>query len=170
MFADNLSFRSHNHSVRPPLPFVLAHTGVIHSSDAVHKPLRERWLEGGRAVREGYERIQRIGQEGKKALLLQNWERLGWLMNENHAIQRGLGGSGPQNEVLIDAAVENGALGAKLAGAGQGGTVIALTLEPDRTVRALRAAGAERILWPRPCVGLMVEATSQHQLIPLLAS
>ncbi len=27
----------------PLLPFVLAHTGVEHSSDAVHKPLRERW-------------------------------------------------------------------------------------------------------------------------------
>ncbi len=28
------------------LPFVLGFTGVRHSSGAVHKPIRERWLEG----------------------------------------------------------------------------------------------------------------------------
>ena len=51
------------------LPFVLAHTGVKHSSDAVHKPLRERWLEGDAAVRQGYEEIARLAREGKKGIV-----------------------------------------------------------------------------------------------------
>ncbi len=113
------------------LPFVLGFTGVQHSSSAVHKPLRERWLEGEPAVVQGYERITELARTGKKALLAEDWPLLGRLMNENHAIQRDLGGSGESNERLIAAALEAGALGAKLAGAGDGGTIIALWPWPD---------------------------------------
>jgi mevalonate kinase len=65
-------------------------------------------------------------------------------MHENHAIQRDLGGSGETNERLIAAALGAGALGAKLAGAGHGGTIIALWPWPDATrlEEALRQAGA----------------------------
>ncbi|MFH1084943.1 MAG: galactokinase family protein [Chloroflexota bacterium] len=148
----------------PELPLVLAHTGVRHSSDAVHKPLRERWLEGDPAVRQGYEDIGKLAREGKKALFLQDWQRLGWLMNENHAIQRDLGGSGEANERLIKVALEHGALGAKLAGAGQGGTIIALHLHPDEMIAALRAAGSDLIFNPYPCRGVCAESAEEAQL------
>jgi len=140
------------------LPMLLAHTGVMHSSDAVHRPLRERWLEGDREVREGYEAITRLAQEGKKALLLHDWERLGRLMNENHAIQRDLGGSGEENERLIKMALDYGAWGAKLAGAGGGGTIIALHPEPDALTAALSAEGVELIFRPRPVPGVCEDA------------
>jgi len=141
----------------PKLPFVLAHTSVEHSSDAVHKPLRERWLEGDPVVRRGYEEITRLAQEGKKALLAQDWPRLGWLMNENHAIQRDLGGSGEANERMIRIALEHGALGAKLAGAGGGGTIIALHLQPEEMIAALRAAGCSAIFYPCITDGVRLE-------------
>jgi galactokinase/mevalonate kinase-like predicted kinase len=126
------------------LPFVLGFTGVQHSSGEVHKPLRERWLEGEPSVVEGYKRITELARMGKKALILGDWPLMGRLMHENHAIQRDLGGSGEANERLIAAALEAGALGAKLAGAGQGGTIIALWPWPDATrlEEALRQAGA----------------------------
>jgi galactokinase/mevalonate kinase-like predicted kinase len=126
------------------LPFVVGFTGVHHSSSAVHKPIRERWLEGEQHVVKNYERMTEIARIGKKALLLQDWPTLGRLMNENHAIQRDLGGSGESNERLIAAALEAGALGAKLAGAGSGGTIIALWPWEDvtRLEESLRAAGA----------------------------
>jgi mevalonate kinase len=47
---------------------------------------------------------------------------------------------------LIEAALEGGALGTKLAGAGGGGTIIALTLDREQTEKALLEAGAEMIL------------------------
>ncbi|MHB1293370.1 MAG: GHMP family kinase ATP-binding protein [Anaerolineae bacterium] len=141
----------------PELPFVLAHTGVTHSSDAVHKPLRERWLEGDPAVRQGYEEIAALTREGKKALLAADWERLGQLMNRNHAVQRDLGGSGDANERFIAVALEHGALGAKLAGAGDGGTIIALHPEPGAMVAALQAAGSERIFRPCVCRGVCLD-------------
>lgn len=139
------------------LPMILAHTGVKRNSGAVHKSLRHRWLEGEPAIVDGYVRIAELGRLGKKALILQDWEELGKLMNENHAIQRDLGGSGESNEILIKAALDSGALGAKLAGAGQGGTVIALTDDPERMANALLRAGAERTFGLRPSEGLISE-------------
>jgi len=141
------------------LPFVLGFTGVQHASGAVHKPLRERWLEGEAAVVEGYKRITEIARMGKKALLLADWTQLGRLMNENHVIQRELGGSGEVNERLISAALEAGALGAKLAGAGHGGTIIALWPWPDATrlEEALHEAGASAIYHLQVAPGAMIE-------------
>ena len=63
-------------------------------------------------------------------------------MNENHRIQDSIADSGEQNNYMIKVAREHGAMGAKLAGAGGGGTIIALTLEPVITQEALLRAGA----------------------------
>lgn len=141
------------------LPFVLGYTGVQHSSGEVHRPIRERWLEGETEVVRAYERITEIARRGKKALLLQDWPSLGDLMNENHAIQRDLGGSGVTNERLIAAALNAGALGAKLAGAGSGGTVIALWpwRDTEPLEKALRRAGASEIFGLEVAPGVTVE-------------
>jgi galactokinase/mevalonate kinase-like predicted kinase len=142
------------------LPFVLAYTGVRHSSGAVHRPLRERWLEGEQLVVNSYKRISEIARAGKKALLMSDWATLGRLMNENHAIQRDLGGSGESNERLIAAALDAGALGAKLAGAGDGGTIIALWPRADASPleAALLAAGASALYRPQVNPGVMFES------------
>jgi len=144
----------------PEFPFLCAHTGIRRHSGQVHKSMRERWEEGEPAVVEGYLRIQRLAALGKRALLDGDWTRLAALMTENHAIQRDLGGSGDSNERLIAAALEGGALAAKLAGAGGGGTIIALTLEPERTAKALEAAGADRLLTPDPSAPGLTVASS----------
>ena len=68
------------------LPFVIAHTGIKHHSGDFHKPLRERWLEGEELVVKGYSDIAHIAREGKKALIKQDWDELGYLMNNNHEI------------------------------------------------------------------------------------
>jgi galactokinase/mevalonate kinase-like predicted kinase len=143
----------------PQLPFLLGFTGVRHASGAVHQPIRERWLKREEQVVRGYERIAELARLGKKALLNADWPRLGELMNENHAIQRDLGGSGESNERLIAAALEAGALGAKLAGAGHGGTIIVLWPEADRSPleQALRAAGAQEVYELAVAPGVVVE-------------
>jgi len=143
----------------PGLPFVLGFTGVQHASGAVHKPIRDRWLEGEPAVVEGYRRMTELARAGKKALLLEDWPTLGTLMNENHAIQRDFGGSGESNERLIAAALQAGAPGAKLAGAGDGGTIIALWPWADVAPleEALLAAGAQAVHHPQVSPGVTVE-------------
>jgi galactokinase/mevalonate kinase-like predicted kinase len=146
------------------LPFVLGFTGEQHSSSAVHKPIRERWLEGEAAVVEAYRRITEIARMGKKALLTADWRLLGRLMNENHTIQRVLGGSGESNERLISAALDAGAPGAKLAGAGHGGTIIALWPWPDVAPleEALHQAGASETYRLEITPGATIEVDGEN--------
>ncbi len=140
----------------PNPPLLLAHTGIQHHSGTVHQSPRERWLAGETLVRESYAEIAQLARDGKRALIDRDWERLGKMMNRNHALVADLGGSGPANERLIAAAQAAGVWGAKLAGAGGGGTILVLTDEPERISASLLAAGAERILFPGPEPGLTV--------------
>jgi galactokinase/mevalonate kinase-like predicted kinase len=149
----------------PGLPFVLAFTGVAHHSGSVHGPIRARWERGEPVVVKAYERVAAIAREGKSALLRAEWPRFGALMNENHAIQRELGGSGEANERLIEAALRAGAPGAKLAGAGGGGTIVALWTadDPKPLEAALRAAGAAQLYRPERVSGVRVERRSEEE-------
>ena len=143
--------------VPQPLPFVLAHTGVKHHSGAAHKPVRQRWLDNDPEVRELYDTfVPDLARNGKKALIEGDWETLAALMNQNQDVQFRLGASGAAVDKLVEVALASGALGAKLAGAGQGGTVLCLTFDPERTIAALKDAGAGRIIRPVPSEGLMV--------------
>lgn len=148
------------------LPMVLGHTGQRRNSGSVHSSLRERWLAGDPAVVEGYRRAARLAREAKPLLLRGDWRGLGELMNENHAIQRDLGGSGEQNEQLIDAALRAGAFGAKLAGAGKGGTIIAVGDDLQRLSNALVEAGARNVLRVRPSDPLSVSGSLQIECTP----
>lgn len=148
------------------LPFVVAHTGVKHHSGSFHKPLRDRWLEGEETIVNAYRDIAHLAREGKKALIKGDWDQLAYLMNKNHEIQDGLTDSGPVNNHMIRLARENGALAAKLAGAGGGGTIIALSLEPERTKEALRQAGADSFIDLDPNgQGLVVDYLGQEDQV-----
>jgi galactokinase/mevalonate kinase-like predicted kinase len=146
--------------VEAPLPFVLAFTGKRHSSDGVHRPIRARWLAGEPEVRRAMERAAELGRLGRDALLRGDLAALGGHMNENHALVRAIGGSGAANERLIEAALAAGAAGAKLAGAGDGGTIVALWTEPDPhpLEEALRRAGAAALYRPALEPGVRLEA------------
>lgn len=143
----------------PRLPFLLAFTGVRHDSGSVHGPIRRRFERGEAEVVRAYERVAELGRLGRAAMLAADWSGLAELMNENHAIQRELGGSGAPNEAMIAAARDAGAPAAKLAGAGDGGTVVALWLDDDFAPleAAFARAGAKALWRPRPLDGLVVE-------------
>jgi galactokinase/mevalonate kinase-like predicted kinase len=133
------------------LPLWLATTGGARFSGAVHASLRARWEAGDPSVVDGMRRIGGLAREAKSALVERDWARLAHLMNENYAIIRALGGSGESLDQLVACALENGALGAKLAGAGgAGGTVILLTLTPERTLPAIREL-AGQVIPIAPC-------------------
>jgi mevalonate kinase len=135
---------------------LLAHTGVQHHSSAVHSSPRQRWLNGEPLFRSTYTEIAGLARRGKRALIEGDWIKLGALMDENHRLVAQLGGSGLENDRLIAAARSAGAWGAKLAGAGGGGTIIALTDDPEKVGAALLAAGAKCLLHPLPQPGLTV--------------
>ncbi|MFH1068918.1 MAG: hypothetical protein V1794_04775 [Candidatus Glassbacteria bacterium] len=138
------------------LPFLVVHTGVQRVSGSVLRPVRERWLDGDPAVVGGYREIAELARLGKRALVRGEWEELGRLMNRNHEIQQALGASGKVNDELIELALAHGALGAKLAGAGGGGTIIVLHLEPGQLIEDFREKGSPKIMALEPGPGLTV--------------
>ncbi len=139
------------------LPLWLATTGGQRFSGAVHANLRARWEAGESRVVDGMQRLGRLARDAKRALIEQDWTRLAHLMNENYAIVHELGGSGESLDQLVACAREHGALGAKLAGAGgAGGTVIVLTLMPEKTLPALRELAAQ-VIPVAPCAPGVME-------------
>ncbi len=132
------------------IPLIIAYLGVRRDSGSVHKKFRSAYMAELKLVKEGkldpkkakILRAMRIvgltAVKGKYALLEENWEEFGRLMNINHKwvnIAMKLAGfehgAGYYNNSVINYALRNGALGAKLSGAGGGGSVIILT-EPDK--------------------------------------
>ena len=63
---------------------------------------------------------------------------LGALLTENHRLLHLLGVSTPDLDDLVALALDAGAHGAKLSGAGGGGVVMALTTDPHPVVDAAR--------------------------------
>ncbi len=141
----------------PEPPLVLVHTGVQRVSGAVHKPVRDRWMEHDPLVVTGVLRLAHIARMAKRALLLGDWDLLGEAMTENHEIVRSFGSSSEVNERIIRIALDSGAIAAKLAGAGKGGTIIALHPEPEKLEEAFRGEGMGKILYPAATDGLRRE-------------
>jgi galactokinase/mevalonate kinase-like predicted kinase len=132
----------------PHLPFLLVTTGVERLSGSVHGPMIDRWLAGERAVVDTMIRLADLAREGREALIGADYTALGRLMDENHHLVAALGGSGEAIDQLIARCRHYGARGAKLAGAGLGGTVIALTEDADRLEQSLRGEGYARFMRP----------------------
>jgi galactokinase/mevalonate kinase-like predicted kinase len=145
--------------VKAALPFVIITTGVERLSGSVHGPMSERWLEGENAVVEGIAAVSALAEAGLPALLAENWTELAKVMTENQRIIRDLGGSGEQIDQLIARCLEHGALSAKLAGAGMGGTVIALTENAAELEERLRQDGYSRFTRPVISEGVRQETS-----------
>ena len=80
--------------------------------------------------------------EGREALARRAWEMVGVQMNEMGALLEAVGAVLPVQVAMIDVARALGAWGAKVAGAGFGGAVIALAPADAQLDRVWRALGA----------------------------
>lgn len=136
----------------PDLPLVVAFTGIERDSGDVHGVMRARYLKEHAAYIRGnpkpfmVEVMEQIGAtawRGKIALLAGDWATFGQLMVENHRLVDEMmaycglpNGAGAANNELIQAALAAGALGAKLTGAGGGGSIFALARPGCETLLA----------------------------------
>lgn len=135
-------------SLQAPLPFLLVTTGVERLSGSVHGPMAQRWLDGEREVRDAMVRIAELAEPGAEKLVSGDYSGLALDFDENHRLVAALGGSGDSIDALIANCKKHGALAAKLAGAGLGGTVIALTDDPRKLESGLRTEGYTRFMRP----------------------
>ena len=89
-----------------------------------------------------FDQMDRISMEGGRLLRDGDWQGLGALMNLCQGLLNGIGVSTPELERMIALARQSGAAGAKLTGAGGGGSIVALCPGTvDEVAGALRRSG-----------------------------
>jgi mevalonate kinase len=135
------------HVARPFL-IAIADTGVAAPTKIAVGDVRRAW-EAARARYESlFDQIGAIAWEARAAIERGEVNALGPLMSANQMLLREISVSSPKIETLVDAAMRAGAHGAKLSGAGRGGTVIALVEEAtrERVEHTLMETGAARVI------------------------
>ena len=126
------------------LTLVIGDSGIRAATREVVGDVRRRWQEERETYEAYFDHIAHLVRQARTALEIGDIPALGRLLDENQYWLERIGVSGPELERLIRAAREAGAWGAKLAGAGRGGNMIALVppARVDAVVQALRSAGA----------------------------
>ena len=123
-------------------PIVIASSGVQSSTKQQVAAVAGRHAAMPARYNAIFDEMDRISAEGAAALVRQDYGTLGILMNLCHGLLNAIGVSTPVLERMVDIARENGAVGAKLTGAGGGGCIVALCPgTAEQVALALRDAG-----------------------------
>jgi len=127
----------------PGLNFVIGNTNVVAATSEVNSRVRHWLAERPRGRMAYFEAIGALSRAALPLLERGEWAELGRLFTLNQLILDKIGVGCPESDILIDAALEAGAWGAKVSGSGGGGIVIALVLpETSAAVsEAISAAG-----------------------------
>lgn len=127
--------------------FVLFYTGKPRQSGINNWEVFKQHINGDKHVIRNFAEISRIAQEMHRALRAANWPEVARLLNEEWKLRRtnAPGITTPLIDKLIRAAKQQGALAAKVCGAGGGGCVIVLVKEgtQERVRAAIRDNGGQ---------------------------
>ncbi|MEB3757140.1 MAG: mevalonate kinase [Desulfurococcales archaeon] len=110
---------------------VIADTGVRRRTGDVVLDVLELYDRHERVFDEIYRAAEEVVKESIPALERGELEVIGELMNVNQGLLYSIGVSNERIEKLLHTARGEGALGAKLTGAGRGGSIIALAKDED---------------------------------------
>ena len=127
------------------LPIVIGNVFVHDRSTARLNTKVRKWLEAHPSRMHLFQDMGYLVEGITRAIERKDLPDLGHLWNLHQLIQDKIGTSAPENERLIEAAIGAGALGAKIAGAGGGGIIIALAEQGrlDHVASAISDAGGE---------------------------
>ncbi len=134
--------------VSRPFTLIIADSGAQSATGAVVGDVRRRWQEQPAPFEALFDTIGEIAEQARRSIEQGTPEELGGLMNANQQALVEMGVSSPELDRLVAAALEAGARGAKLSGAGWGGNMIA-TASPEQAeeiARALCEAGAVKTI------------------------
>lgn len=134
-------------NLQTPLQLVLADTGQRTGTAEAVAGVRSRRKREPAKYDLIFEEIGGLVEQAHASLLSGDHTALGPLMNHNQELLRSIGVSSSKLEGLIQAALEAGAKGAKLTGAGNGGYMLAL-VDKDSSAgvhTALQEAGGAGI-------------------------
>jgi mevalonate kinase len=110
---------------------VIANSGITASTTEVVADVKRLKEENPEKIEKIFGEYKKLAEAAKKALLKGDIATIGNLMNQNHKMLQQITVSGEINDELVEIALENGAVGAKLTGTGRGGLVIGLVENKD---------------------------------------
>jgi hydroxymethylglutaryl-CoA reductase len=127
-------------------PLVVAASGIKGNTKDQVAGVRFRYERARELYTTIFDEIDEISVAGSVALRECDYEQLGSLMNVCQGFLNAIEVSTPELEKMIDIARKNGAIGAKLTGAGGGGSIVALCPGKEKNVaNALQNAGYQII-------------------------
>ena len=131
----------------PGSPFflVVGDTGIPAPTKESVADVRRLWQAQPARIDPLLDAIGDLSAAARGNLLTGDWQAMGALMNANHTLLQELTVSCPALDNLVAAAMDSGALGAKLSGGGRGGNMVALVNKENApaVAGALRKAGAK---------------------------
>jgi mevalonate kinase len=134
--------------VKAPLHLVIGNTGIASPTHIAVRDVRAAWEQDRATYEPVFAGVGQIAQQARQAIRVGRVDHLGPLMTQNQSLLQQLDVSSPELESLIGAAINAGALGAKLSGGGRGGNMIALVDAPiqGQVATALQEAGAVDVI------------------------
>ncbi|MBA7671755.1 Galactokinase [subsurface metagenome] len=104
----------------------IANSGITASTTEVVADVRRLKETNSEEFEKILNEYKSLSEKAKKALFEGDITTIGKLMNQNHNLLQKITVSGEINDKLVEIALKNGAVGAKMTGTGRGGLVIAL--------------------------------------------
>lgn len=136
--------RAYDWQPAPPctLSLCIAWSGQTHVTQREVAKVQQQAEKNPKRIQSLFQHISECVTFGYEALQRHSWSSLGQAFTENHKILQELQLSNPLLDFLCESALQAGALGAKVTGAGGGGCVIALApgIE-ERILSVWRQAG-----------------------------
>ena len=130
-----------------PIPLLIGLSGTESLTAPMVAKVNQAWRRDRAAVEAIFDRIDAGVDRAAKAIQNFDMEYLGAIMNANHEELSALNVSTPTLDKMVDVARQNGAIGAKMTGAGGGGSVVALCPEKMEQVQeAMHAKGWKTIM------------------------
>ena len=130
-------------SLSSPIRIVYASTGITASTTKVVGDVRLKKEADEVWFAKLLEKYKILLEEGQKSTEEGDLNKLGQLMDQNHALLQELTVSCKELDDLVEAARAAGAIGAKMSGTGRGGLMIALT--PTEEIQNTVAAELEKL-------------------------
>ncbi len=104
--------------------------------------VRDRWQQNRYLYEQLFDNFAKVAETGIQAAQACDYPTLGHMMTINHGLLNAIQVSSPELDRMVQIAKDKGALGAKLTGAGGGGSIVALGGDQcDAIVNALGKAG-----------------------------
>lgn len=130
-----------------PFTIVVANTGVEASTKEAVGDVRKLYEANPISISALFDEIGTIAKQGYVCMQDGSIQKMGQRMTANHHLLQQLTVSSKELDRLVDSALQNGALGAKLSGGGRGGNMIALVTpeNSERVQQALLKTGATNV-------------------------